>query len=161
MPWWGDLLVAVVLLLAALGCVIPILPGGLLALAAVAVWAFVERGAVAWVTLLVVVVLIGAGQIVKYAWPGRRLARSDVHNVSLLVGTILGIVGFFVIPVVGLLVGFVGGVYLAELARTREAQVAWRGTVEALKATGLSILVELASVLLASAVWLAGVLITA
>ena len=29
----------------------------------------------------------------------------------------LGIVGFFVVPVVGLLLGFVLGVYLAELAR--------------------------------------------
>jgi uncharacterized protein YqgC (DUF456 family) len=161
MPWWGDLLVAVVLLLAALGCVIPLLPGGLLALGAIAVWAFVERGPAGWVVLALAALVIGVGQVVKYLWPGRRLARSDVHNGSLLVGTVLGIVGFFVIPLVGLVVGFVGGVYVAELARTRDGRVAWSGTVEALKATGLSILVELASVLLATAVWLAGVAVTA
>lgn len=161
MPWWGDLLVALVLLLAALGCVIPILPGGLLALGAITVWAFVERGTAAWVVLGLAVLLIAAGQVVKYLWPGRRLARSDVHNLSLLVGTVAGIVGFFVVPFVGLMVGFVGGIYVAELVRTREGRVAWAGTVEALKATGLSVLVELASVLLVAAVWLAGVVVAA
>lgn len=161
MPWWGDLLVATVLVLAAFGCVIPVLPGGLLALGAITVWTLVERGSVAWVVLALTVLIIGAGQVVKYLWPGRRLARSDVPTASLLVGTVLGIVGFFLIPLVGLVVGFVLGVYAAELARSRAAGVAWAGTVEALKATGLSILVELASVLVAAAVWLAGVAATA
>lgn len=153
MPWWGDLLVAVTLVVAALGCVIPVLPGGFLALAAIALWAVVEQSLTGWIVLVLAALLILAGQVVKYVWPGRRLARSGVLARSILAGGLLGIVGFFVVPVVGLPLGFVLGIFLAELARTDGASAAWASTVEALKATGLSVLVELASVLLAGAVW--------
>ena len=153
MPWWGDVLVAAALVLAALGCVIPVLPGGFLALAAIALWAAVEQSLTGWLVLVLATLLILAGQVVKYAWPGRRLARSGVLARSILAGGLLGIVGFFVVPVVGLPLGFVLGIFLAELARTDGVPAAWASTVEALKATGLSVLVELASVLLAGAVW--------
>ena len=53
----------------------------------------------------------------KYVVPGRRLKENGIPNSTLLLGGVLGVVGFFVIPVVGLLVGFVLGVYLAELNR--------------------------------------------
>jgi len=64
-------------------------------------------------------------------------------------------VGFFVIPVVGLLVGFVAGIYLAELLRVGRAR-AWPSTGAALRAAGLSLLIELAAGLLAAVVWFVG-----
>ena len=73
-------------------------------------------------------------------------------------GDLVGIVGFFVIPVVGLFIGFIAGVYVAEVPRHRNHSEAWRSTVHATKAAGLSILVELFGALLASAVWLGGAL---
>ncbi len=158
MPWWGDLLVGSVILFAAFGCLIPVLPGALLAWAAVLGWALVERSATGWLVLLVVTALIAVGQVAKYLWPSRRLSGSGVPGTSVLIGGVLGIIGFFVVPFVGLPLGFVLGVFGAELARSRQAAAAWASTVEALKATGLSILIELASVLLAGSVWFAGVL---
>jgi uncharacterized protein len=160
-PWWGDVLVGLVLLTAALGCVLPVLPGGLLAFAAVGVWALVERSATGWLVLALAAALITAGQFAKYAWPGRRLTRQGVPAVSIIVGGIVGIVGFFVIPLVGLPIGFVGGIFGVELIRLRHPAPAWSSTVEALKATGLSMLIELASVLVVAAVWAAGVVAAA
>ncbi len=110
-------IVAVALVVAALGCVIPVLPGGFLALAAIALWAVVEQSLTGWLVLVLATLLILAGQVVKYVWPGRRLARSGVLARSILAGGLLGIVGFFVVPVVGLPLGFVLGIFLAELAR--------------------------------------------
>jgi uncharacterized protein len=156
-PWWGDLLVALVILGAAVGCVVPVLPGGLLALGAIAVWALVERDAIGWLVLVVAGVLVVVGQVVKYVWPGRQLSASGVPGVSIVTGGLLGIVGFFLVPVVGLPLGFVIGVFGAELLRSRAAGTAWASTVAALKATGLSVLIELASVLLAGSIWAAGV----
>ncbi len=66
-------------------------------------------------------------------------------------------VGFFVIPVVGLFLGFVVGVYGAEEERLGP-QAAWPSTKLAVRAVGLSILIELAGALLAAATWLAAVL---
>jgi len=56
------------------------------------------------------------------------------------------------VPVVGLVLGFVLGVYLAERARLGR-DGAWPSTRTALGAVGWSILIELAAGLLATAVW--------
>ena len=78
----------------------------------------------------------------KYVVPGRRLKENEIPTSTLLLGGVLGVVGFFVIPVIGLVVGFVLGVYLAELNRVGVDR-AWPATMHALKAVGLSILIEL------------------
>ncbi len=77
----------------------------------------------------------------------------------MVLGGVLGIVGFFVIPVVGLIVGFVLGVYLSELQRVGRS-AAWPATKHALIAAGLSVLIELAAALLAASAWVAGLALT-
>lgn len=86
------------------------------------------------------------------------MRAADVSGSTLAAGAVGGIVGFFVIPVAGLPVGFVGGVYLAELARRRDQRRAWASTVHAVKGVVLSVGVELAGGLLATATWVAAVL---
>jgi uncharacterized protein YqgC (DUF456 family) len=82
-----------------------------------------------------------------------------VPNRSLVAGGLLGVVGFFVVPVIGLFVGFVLGIYASEYQRIG-ARAAWPSTRAALRAVGWSILIELASALVATAVWIAGVIAT-
>ena len=154
----GIVLVALAIAVGLAGILVPLLPGTLLIWGAVAVWAVVERSTTAWVVLGVVTLLLGAGILVKYLWPVKRLRAADVSGRTLAVGGVLGVVGFFVIPVVGLVVGFVGGVYLAELAQRRDQRLAWAATVHAVKGVVLSVGVELAAGLLATAAWIVGVL---
>ena len=149
----GILLVALAIAVGLAGILVPLLPGTLLVWAAIAVWAFLERTTSAWVVLGVVSVLLGAGILVKYLWPVKRMRAADVSARTLAVGGLLGVVGFFVIPVVGLVVGFVAGVYLAELAQRRDRSRAWAATVHAVKGVALSVGVELAAGLAATAVW--------
>ena len=52
------------------------------------------------------------------------------------------------------------GVYLAELAARRNQRRAWAATVHALKAVALSVGVELVGGLIATAVWVAGLVLT-
>jgi hypothetical protein len=68
------------------------------------------------------------------------------------------VIWFFVVPVVGLVVGFVAGVYASELQRVG-TQRAWGTTKHALRAAGLSVLIELAAGLLAAVTWLAGAVV--
>ncbi|MGQ4617507.1 DUF456 family protein [Nocardia sp. R7R-8] len=155
---WYNLLAGLAILVGLLGIVVPILPGVILIFAAIAVWAFLTGGATAWTVFAVSTVLLVLSGVVKYTWPGRRMKDAGVSNRAVLLGAILGVVGFFVIPVIGLFVGFVLGVYLWELQRLRVNRQAWQATVHALKGVGLSILIELFGALLATGVWLAGVL---
>jgi uncharacterized protein YqgC (DUF456 family) len=90
----------------------------------------------------------------------RRMREADVRTMSLAAGAVLGIIGFFVIPVVGLVIGFVFGIYLAELANRRDQRMAWTSTKHALKGVALSVGVELCGALLATATWVAGVYLT-
>ncbi len=71
----------------------------------------------------------------------------------------MAIVGFFVVPVVGVLIGFVLGVYASEVQRVG-TQAAWPSTKAAVRAVGISMLLELTSTLLAAVVWIIGVIIT-
>ncbi len=153
-----EVLVGLVIVIGLVGIVVPVLPGSVLILGAVLVWAIIEGSATAWTVFAIATTLLALGQVVKYVVPGRRLKASGVPRSALVLGGLLGLVGFFVIPIVGLFIGFVLGVYLAELQRLgREA--AWPSTVAALKAVGLSILIELAAGLLAGSVWLAGAVV--
>src|SRR5690606_3294222 len=99
--------------------------------------------------------------VVKYTWPGKNLKEAGIPNRTLLLGGLAGIVGFFVIPVVGLFVGFVVGVYLSEMARMPDNRQAWASSKHAIKGVGLSILVELLGALLATGVWVIGAVLSA
>jgi uncharacterized protein len=156
----GIVLVAVAIAVGLVGIVLPLLPGTLLVFGAIAVWAVVENNVTAWVTLAVVSVLLGVATLIKYLWPMRRMRAADVRTLSLVAGAVLGIIGFFVIPVLGLVIGFVLGVYLAELAKRRDQAVAWTSTKHAVKGVALSVGVELAGALLATVAWGAGVYLT-
>jgi len=155
---FGLVLVGLAIAAGIVGIVVPVLPGALLSLAAIAVWSLEVQTATGWTVLAVAVVLIGASQVVKYVVPERRLRAAGVPRRATVIGVLLAIAGFFVIPVVGMFVGFPLGVFLSERQRLGDTAAAWQSTKHALKATGLSILIELAGTLLAAAVWLAAVL---
>jgi uncharacterized protein YqgC (DUF456 family) len=156
----GVVFVALAIAVGLVGIVVPLIPGILLVFGAIAVWAVVENNVTAWVTLGVVTAVVAASTLIKYLWPMRRMRAADVGTSTLVAGAALGVIGFFVIPVVGLVIGFVLGVYLAELARCHDQRVAWTSTVHALKGVALSVGVELAGALLATVAWVTGVYLT-
>lgn len=157
----GVEVVAALLMLAGLvGIVVPVLPGLVLVLAGVLLWATEQRSAVGWTVLGISVAVVAAGWVAKYLLPGRRLKQAGVPWRTTAAGVVLGVVGFFVVPVVGLVLGFVLGIYLAERLRLRTHAAAWPSTVHALRAVGWSMLIELTTAMLVIGTWVAGVLAT-
>lgn len=155
-----EIVVGVVILLGIVGGTTQLVPGGLIVLGAILVWTLMTGGTLAWFVLAFAVAAVVGSGIVKYIFAGRHMSRAEVPGSTIVVGTVAGIVGFFVIPVVGLFVGFIGGIYLAELARRRDGALAWTATKAALTATGLTILIELAGSMLAGGAWLLAVLLS-
>lgn len=151
-----DVLVGLAIAVGLVGIVIPVLPGSLLVVGAVLVWAISVGEPTGWAIFAMATALVALGNVIKFTVPGRRMKDAGVPNSTLWVGAILGIIGFFVVPVLGLFVGFVLGVYLAEHRRLGAAE-AWPSTVHALKAVGLSMLIELVAAVLAAMVWVLGV----
>jgi len=155
----GLALVGLAIAAGIVGVVVPVLPGAVLAWAAIAVWSVAVGSATAWSVLAVATLLIGGAQLVKLLVPGRRLREAGVPRQSIVAGLLLAAVGFFVVPVVGFFVGFPLGVYVEERRRLGRHGAAWHSTRQALRAMGLSILIELAATVLAAGAWLAAVLI--
>jgi len=154
-----EAVVGLAILVGLLGIIVPILPGGILIMTAVLVWASVTGGATAWVVFAVVATFLVLGTVVKYAVPGKRLKDAGIPASTQWTGVGVGVAGFFVIPVIGLFVGFVLGIYLAERARLG-AEGAWPSTKQALRAVGLSIVIELTAAVLATATWIVGLAVT-
>jgi uncharacterized protein len=142
------------------GVVVPFLPGLPLVWGGVLLWALARHDGAAWATLAVASVLLVAGTAAKYALPGRRLREAGVPVSSMLLGGVLGVVGFFVVPVIGAVLGFVLGVYLAERMRLGGGGAAWPSTRSTLAAVGWSMAIELLAGLLIAATWFAALIVT-
>jgi uncharacterized protein YqgC (DUF456 family) len=147
------------IILGIFGTVLPHIPGLILSWAGVVCWAlFSDAGGRKWWIVGITGVLALATTILKYVLPGRRLAQHGVPGIVLFVGTLLAIVGFFVVPVIGLFLGFVLGVFIAELLRLKDIREAWPSTWKAIKAVGLSMLIEIGMGVVIFAIWGVGVL---
>ena len=153
----ANLGAGVLIALGIVGVIVPGMPGLVVAWFGVLVWALLADGGPAkWTILGLATFLALVGMVAKYLLPGRSIRATGVPTRSLLAGGVLAIVGFFAIPVVGLFLGFVAGVFVSELIRLPGAGMAWRSTVAALKAVGFSIIIELFFALTIAGVWVFG-----
>ncbi|GAB3871414.1 DUF456 domain-containing protein [Dactylosporangium cerinum] len=147
-------------LIGVVGVLIPMLPGLLLCWAGVMVWAlFGGHGGTGWTVAVAATLVLAVGFAAKYLVPGRNLKRAGVPNLTLFLGGVVGIIGFFLIPVVGLVLGFVLGVFVVERIRQNDNTRAWQSTKHALKAAGVSMLIELATALVIAGIWIGGLLV--
>ena len=142
------------------GIVVPVLPGLGLILGGVLVWALVEGSSLAWGIFALSVVVTVAGYVLQYTLPGRRMRERGVSSSTLLLAVAFGVVGFFVVPVVGAILGFVLGIFVVELGRSRNGSQAWIRTKHALVAVLHSMGIELAAGLVVTALYVAGVLVS-
>ncbi|SDS70776.1 hypothetical protein SAMN04489751_2649 [Brevibacterium sandarakinum] len=154
-----SVLAGLAILVGCLGIIVPILPGSILIGIAVLVWAIVIGGPMAWIVFAIVAVFVAAGMSASLVLTGRKLKDMEVPNKSVLLGGFLGIVGFFVIPVLGLPIGFIAGLYLAEYLRIKEAKEAWDSSWESLKAIGIGAAIEFLLALVAAITFGIGILI--
>ena len=153
-----DVLVVVAVAVAIVGIVVPVLPGTVLALGAFLLWALLTGGS-SWAAFAIIAVLIALGQVLKYLLPHKSLTAAGVPGRSILVGAVCAIAGFFLIPVIGLVVGFIGGLFLAEQVRLRNWAEAIDSTWVAMKATGFAILIELGALMAATTVWVGALIL--
>lgn len=154
-----DWLAGAAIAVGLVGIVLPLLPGSLLIAASVAIWAFAVGETAGWVAAGVALLVLSVGTLVKYLLPGRHLKSQGIPTRTLALGGLLAIVGFFVVPVVGLPLGFVLGVYLSEAQRLG-TDAAWPATRVTVKAVGASILIELAAGVTAAVAWFVGAVST-
>ena len=155
-----DVLVAVAMLVGLVGTVLPVLPGLVLIMGAAIVWAvWGGAGALGWGVALVIVGIGAAGIAATYLVPARRASAAGAPTWVLVVGAVGVVAGFFLIPVVGALVGGPIAILVAELVRLRDLGGAWRSTGEALKGVGIGIGIQLAAGVVMIGLWAMAVVV--
>ncbi len=153
-------LVALAMAVGLVGTLLPLLPGLPIIWAAALAYGLIEGfervGAVAFAAITVLSV---AGMVAGFVLPHRRVAAKGAPASTVAAGVMLGIIGFFVIPVIGLPLGAVAGVVLAERARTADWATAWSTTKDLLVGFGIGVLVEFTAGVVMVGCWLAWVLL--
>ncbi|OAA28539.1 hypothetical protein UG55_100551 [Frankia sp. EI5c] len=153
--------VALLMALGLVGVLVPVLPGLVVVWGAGVWWTIADGGGAArWCVLAVLSALFVAGSLAKYVLPGRAAAASGAPFGTMIVGAVCAVIGFFLVPVVGLLLGGLAGIYLAELARLRDPAAAAASTWAATVAFGVGVLVEICAGLAMVLTWGVGELIT-
>lgn len=153
-----EILVGIAILIGLIGIVVPPLPGSMLIGAAVLVWAAFTGRPAAWAVAVICALLVVGGMALTWYFTAKYTRVAGVPNGTLVIAGLAGIVGFFVVPVIGLVLFFLGGLFVAEYVRMHDPRRAWRSALAALKGTGLGMLVELGLALVASGLWLGAAL---
>jgi uncharacterized protein YqgC (DUF456 family) len=157
---WAEVLVGVAIFAGLIGIVVQVLPGAVLVLGGILVWAIMTGGVEAWVVFGVAAVAIAIAEVLQWILAGKHMRKAEVPMLTLAVGGIAGIIGFFVIPVIGLFLFFVAAIFLLEWARRKDVRAAWAATKAAVQATLITIGVQLAGSLIAAGAWVIGLFIT-
>lgn len=145
------LLIILTTCLALLATMTQLFPGALILLVGMLFWSGVNDIDFFTVYFVIAAAILAAFMLIKYLSAGRYMKRQGISNSSLFIGAIVGIVAFFVIPIVGLFIGFVVGIYLAEFRKDRA--LAWIRTKTALKGVLMTIMVESLGIIIAAGVW--------
>ncbi|WP_211221896.1 DUF456 domain-containing protein [Granulicoccus phenolivorans] len=147
----ASIVAGLLVIIGIIGIVVPVLPGSFLVLIGLLVWALFIGGLTGWLVFGIGAVFVICGMIATYVLTGRVMKREKIPDVSVIIGIVCGIAGMFVLPALGLPIGFAVGLFVSELVRVREPKLALKSSWEAIKATGAGMLVELGCALVAAA----------
>ncbi|HEX6422270.1 MAG TPA: DUF456 domain-containing protein [Acidimicrobiales bacterium] len=145
---------ALVMAVGAAGTIVPLVPGLSLVWAAGLVYGIDQGfGATGAAAFAVMTVLAVAATAAGYVVPKRRATGAGASRAAVWLGIVGAVVGFFAVPVVGLPVGGVIGIYAGERLRTRDAAAAWQATRATIVGFGVAALIQFGAALAMIAAW--------
>ena len=154
------LLAFLLMLVGMVGVLIPVLPGlAVVWLVGVITLLWQDLDTVGWAVSAWLSLLLVLGTLATVWFPARRGREAGAPSSTFAAAVFGAVVGFFVLPVLGFLVGALTGLLLAERARLGEWQRARASTLEVLRAYGTGVLVELVLGLVMVGSWLVAVIV--
>jgi uncharacterized protein YqgC (DUF456 family) len=151
----ATLVIGLVMVVGLAGTVVPVLPGLALLWAAALTYGFlVGFGPIGISILVAFTAILGLSVAKSFLLPRRMAEGSDVSIWSQLAAIAGAIVGFFVVPIIGVVLGALVGLFSAEWVKHRRVAPAWEATLAVGKAFGLSALIDVGLGLVMFALWL-------
>jgi uncharacterized protein YqgC (DUF456 family) len=145
---------AVVMAVGLVGTIVPLVPGlPLIWLAALGYGLAGDFGPSGAVAMAAITFLLVLGVAAKYLLASRGATSSGAPRSTILAGALLGFAGFFVVPVIGFILGAVLGVLLAERRRLNDWARGWESTKGVLVGFGIGVVLEVLAGLLMILTW--------
>jgi hypothetical protein len=142
------------------GVVLPFVPGLPIIWGAALLYGFItDFGSVGWTAMVAITLLVTVGMVASIVLPDRAGAAAGASRSTRLFAGLLGLIGFFVVPVVGFPLFACLGVLLAQYRETDDWQGAIDSTIAVLKGFGVGLLAELGAGLATVLVWIAWVVL--
>lgn len=146
--WAATVLVGIVIAVGIAGVILPILPGVWLIWAAAVVYGFlVGFDGWAWPALISITALAAAGTAIIYYLPARKTGEVGMPRWGQLLVAVAAVIGFFVIPIVGAIVGVIVATLFVALVVERDlgnaGSTAWAMLVAILKASAIQLAIAL------------------
>ena len=157
----GTVIVGIVILIGVIGAVVQIWPSAPVVGGAILVWAWMTGTRAAWIIFAIVAVVLILGTVLKYVIPARGMNKAGIPQSTLVWGAVGGVVGWFIGLPLGLVLGMIAAIFGVEYLRSNDTATAWKATVEALKAFGWTIAIELIAALTSATLWGVGVALVA
>ncbi len=157
-----SLLALVVMAVGLVGVLVPVLPGLMLIWSVALIYGLIVGFGAAGLSAMVVLSLIVVVSVVKsVVLPRRAAAGAGASGWSQFGAVAGGVVGFFLVPVIGLILGALAGMVVTEYSLKGNWDDAWTATKATAKGFGISALIDLVLgmvMITAWAVWAASVI---
>ncbi|CAN5908058.1 DUF456 domain-containing protein [soil metagenome] len=152
------LLIAVLMAIGLAGVVLPLIPGLPIIWGAALLYGFSTTfGALGTTAMVAITVLAALGIAASFVIPDRAGVVSGASRRTRLFAGVMGLIGFFVIPVLGFPIFACAGVLLAQYRETARWDTAMQSTVAVLKGFGAALVAELGTGFAMVLVWVAWV----
>ena len=157
----GELLIGLAMAIGLIGILIPVAPGIVLVWLAGLAWTILDGGgAVRWSLFAGITALTIGALVASVRIPAKSALPSEAPRGTLWLAATFAAIGFFVIPIVGVLVGFCFGVLLSHLIATNDIHRAFDAMWATLRAFGKSIVVQGAFGIGICLLWILGLILT-
>jgi uncharacterized protein YqgC (DUF456 family) len=154
------LLVAVLMAMGLAGVVLPFVPGLPIIWGAALLYGIMtDFGGIGWTAMVAITLLVIVGMAASIVLPDRAGAAAGASRATRLFAGLLGLLGFFVVPVIGFPLFACLGVLIAQYRESDDWEAAVDSTVAVLKGFGVGILAELGAGLAMVLVWVAWVIL--
>ena len=156
----GEVFIGLAMAIGLVGTLIPVLPGLVLVWLAGLAWTILDGADTThWIIFAIMTLIFIAGLSLSFYIPTKSAKGRSAPKWTFPVASLFAIIGFFIIPIAGLPLGFIFGVFISHLISGREFHRAIREVGSTLKALGLVSLVQCICGISIATSWALGLLI--
>ena len=157
----GELIIGLVMACGLVGIAVPVVPGIVLVWLTGMAWTILDGGGTTrWILFLFMSIFMAVGVASQIGMPNRELSNQQAPKWTLVWAGVLGICGFFVIPIIGFPIGFTLGVFLRYMFASNDLHGSMDSTWLTVRAIGTGVLIQGICGLGIGLLWFIGLLIT-